>query len=185
MGKILVAGLLGGILLFGWGAVVHMFLLADTPGIEACPAQEAVMATLKSNISQPGVYALATFETGAVPASLKEYETSIDGPHGLLVYQPAGKMEMSPMKMGIELASNVLAAIFVAFAVRGIVGGYFGRVAGAICFGVVAWLSISVSQWNWYEFTWEFVQVDLVDQVGGWFLAGLAIAAIAKPSHGA
>lgn len=185
MGKILVGGILGGILLFAWGAVVHMFLTPDGQSIKPCPGREAVLATLQANVTEPGVYAFGTLEPGTAGTTMKEYdEKRIAGPHGLLVYQPAGMVEMGVKTFGVELGSNVLAALLVAFAVRGSAGGFAGRLAAAICFGAVTWLSISVSQWNWYEFSWEFVKVDLVDQVGGWFLAGLAIAGIVRPNSG-
>ena len=32
---------------------------------------------------------------------------------------------------------------------------------------------MSVSQWNWYHFPFDFIALDLIDQAGGWFVAGL------------
>jgi hypothetical protein len=40
---------------------------------------------------------------------------------------------------------------------------------------------VSVSQWTWYGFSTEFLISDLVDQWGGWLVAGLGMAAILKP----
>jgi hypothetical protein len=68
-----------------------------------------------------------------------------------------------------------------ALAVAGLgIRTYGRRVATIFAFGVVAWLSISVSQWTWYGFSTEFLISDLVDQWGGWLLAGLGMAAILK-----
>ena len=34
--------------------------------------------------------------------------------------------------------------------------------------------------WNWWGFSFGYVVVEIADAVIGWFLAGLAIAAVAK-----
>ena len=46
--------------------------------------------------------------------------------------------------------------------------------------GLFAWLSISVSYWNWYQFSNEFTRAEAIDQIGGWLVGGLALAAIVK-----
>jgi hypothetical protein len=50
--------------------------------------------------------------------------------------------------------------------------------------GLFAWLSISVSYWNWYGFTGAFTSAELIDQLGGWFFGGLVLAGMTrrKPS---
>ncbi|HEV8695144.1 MAG TPA: hypothetical protein VGQ93_13320, partial [Lysobacter sp.] len=84
-----------------------------------------------------------------------------------------------------EFISNVLAALVAALAVAGLGPRTYGGRAGTIfAFGVVAWLSISVSQWTWYGFSTDFLISDLIDQWGGWLLAGLGMAAVLK-SRGA
>lgn len=46
--------------------------------------------------------------------------------------------------------------------------------------GLFAWISISLSYWNWYAFPADFVVAEGIDQVAGWFLAGLAVAKTAR-----
>ena len=70
-----------------------------------------------------------------------------------------------------------------AFATAGAIGGSTGaqvRMAKqlriAMVAGVFAWISISVPHWNWYGFPCAFILGELIDQVVGWTLAGLAMS---------
>ncbi len=103
-------------------------------------------------------------------------EKYLAGPRGVVVYDPTGSAAMSPVMLGTELASNILAALLVAIVACRIRAPYFARVILITLIGVVAWLSIDVSYWNWYRFPTTFTLSQLVDQGAGWFLAGLAIA---------
>ena len=38
------------------------------------------------------------------------------------------------------------------------------------------------SYWNWYGFPTEFEIAEAVDQVVGWFLGGLVLAALVRPT---
>ena len=58
------------------------------------------------------------------------------------------------------------------------------RVLVSAIFGAVAWLSISASYWTWYGFSPDFSQAELIEQVGGWLVVGLVMAAIVKPAGG-
>jgi uncharacterized membrane protein len=42
--------------------------------------------------------------------------------------------------------------------------------------GLFAWLVVSVPYWNWYRFPLDFTLGSLIDNVAGWFLAGLVMA---------
>jgi hypothetical protein len=61
-----------------------------------------------------------------------------------------------------------------------VAGSYLARVLAATCFGLFAWLAISISYWNWYRFDPKFTLSEGIEQTVGWFLAGLVMAAIVK-----
>ena len=52
------------------------------------------------------------------------------------------------------------------------------RVALVTLLGVFAWLSISVSYWNWYHFPTAYIAGEAIDQVGGWLFGGIVLAAV-------
>jgi hypothetical protein len=47
---------------------------------------------------------------------------------------------------------------------------------------VFGFLSISASYWNWYGFPAQYEIAEATDQIVGWFLGGLVLAAIVRPS---
>jgi len=47
--------------------------------------------------------------------------------------------------------------------------------------GLSAWVAIAIPYWNWYGFPTDFTMGKGIEQVLGFFLAGLVLAAIVKP----
>src|SRR6266536_2157651 len=55
--KILLAGILGGIVMFIWTSIAHMFLPLGEAGISEIPNESAVLSAMQSNIGdQTGLY---------------------------------------------------------------------------------------------------------------------------------
>ncbi|GAB3354044.1 hypothetical protein [Lysobacter tyrosinilyticus] len=182
--RVILAGIVGGVLLFFWGFVAHMLLPFSEQALKPVPNEAAMLDAVRANITENGVYALPhlNYKT-ASEADKQAYADKVANGHsGLLVIRTGGVSMDMKKELSMEFLSNVLAALVAALAVAGIgVRGYGGRVGTIFAFGVVAWLSVSVSQWTWYGFSTDFLISDLVDQWGGWLLAGLGMAAILKP----
>lgn len=181
--RVIIAAVVGGALLFLWGFVAHMLLPFSENAMKQIPNETAVVESLRGNITEDGVYFVPYMNyMKASEADQKAFAEKIaNGPSGLLVLRTHHDMDMMP-ELPYEAISNVLAALVAALAVAGLgIRGYGRRVGVIFAFGVVAWLSISVSQWTWYGFSTEFLISDLVDQWGGWLLAGLGMAAVLKP----
>lgn len=184
--RVIVAGIVGGIVMFLWGFAAHMLLDIGESGIKTLPdAREApVVAAMKENINEPGLYFMPGMDMSRKPtdeewaAWTAKYEA---GPTVFFVYGPSGETPMSPRQLGIEFASNVLAALVGAFMLSWTVPSFGKRVALATLIGLAAWLSIDVSYWDWYRFPAGFVNGELIEQVAGWFLTGLVMALVLKP----
>lgn len=56
MKRILIGGFVGGVVVFVWGAIVHMALPTGTMGIRRLPNEEAILGALKGSIQEPGFY---------------------------------------------------------------------------------------------------------------------------------
>jgi len=54
--RIILAGIAGGVVLFIWGAFSHMVLPFGEIGIKSMPNEAPVMAAMRSNITEPGLY---------------------------------------------------------------------------------------------------------------------------------
>jgi hypothetical protein len=56
--RLILAAVLGGLVMFAWGAVSHMVLDLEKDTIKQVPNESAVVAAMKDNIREDGVYAL-------------------------------------------------------------------------------------------------------------------------------
>ncbi|MEY2167282.1 MULTISPECIES: hypothetical protein [unclassified Rhodanobacter] len=179
--RVLVTGLIGGIVMFVWGVAAHMALGLGNVGIQLPVGENAVLGSLHDGLgAQPGIYILPSLDTKKMgdEAVLKAYsEKAATSPYAFVVYQPQGEdmMQMGP-QIGRQWASDTLAALALAF-MLGLAGlGFRRRVALAAAAAVFAWLCTMVPYWNWYRFPLDFTLAALVEQLVGWLLAGAAMA---------
>lgn len=181
--RIIIAALVGGLVMFCWGAFSHMVLPFAEAGVQSVPNEAAVTTALETNIKEPGFYFLPGMENmhNATPEQQAAWAAKYEkGPTAILVYHPTGERPMSVNQMGVEFLSNVLACLFVAMILSFSGAGFVGRVTIATLVGAAGWASISLSQWNWYRFPTPVILAEGFDQVVGWFITGIALAFVVK-----
>jgi hypothetical protein len=187
MKRTVLAGLVGGIVMFLWGAFAHMVLPVGHMGLRSLPNDEAVMGAMKESIPEPGLYmfpGMADDPQHATEEQMAAWEQKVRrGPVGLLLFDPAGTNPMSPSQLIGELISDILAAFVVAYFLVRMTGSLLTRALAGAVLGLFAWLTVSYSYLNWYRFPAPFIFAEMIDQVVGWGLAGLTIAALAKPGR--
>ncbi len=184
--RVIIAGIAGGIVLFMWGAFSHTVLPLGEVGMKIIPNESPVLAAMKSNISEPGMYFFPGLAGGssANEADQAAWDAKYkSGPHGILIYHPSGSEPMPPSMLITELVSNVLACLAAALVISWLICSFWGRVAGAGLIGLISWLSVDVPYWNWYGFPTTYIAAQAVDQIVGWLLAGLVIAWIVKDGN--
>ena len=182
MARILLGGVVAGIVYFFWGAVAHMVLPLGMMGMSSLPTdqEDSVRTALKAAIREPGLY----FVPGGDMGKMSEEQQKVwvaklkEGPSALLVVRPNGGDPMTPGQLLTELASNIVAGLLAAYLLSQVAGGFLARVRFISLLGLFGWLIINVSYWNWYGFPVEFTVAAVIEEVVGWFLAGLALAAI-------
>src|SRR5262249_18360952 len=105
------------------------------------------------------------------------------GPTGILVVHPEGAEAMSPRQLLTELATNVISALLAALLLSQVRPnlGYSDRVACGTLLGIFGFVTISVPYWNWYGFPTDFTTGQAIEQVVGWLLGGIVLAAIVRP----
>lgn len=179
--RILVAGLIGGIVMFIWGAVAHMALPIGDAGFRTPVQQDAALDALAASTSGEGAYMFPSIATeayadGAAVEALRE--RSQGRPYAFVVWQPGGNPGVQDMAANLAVQCvNVIAAALVLAWVLSLGAWSFGlRVLVAGSAGLFAWLAVSVPYWNWYLFPTAFTVAALVEQLVGWLLAGAAIA---------
>ena len=181
MQRLLLAALAGGLMLFLWGAFFHMATPLHHAGWKPLasggeqPFDKLVLEHMRTSSAEGGMYALPWKEGESEEEIMAR--GAVEGT-AMLIYQPPVDWEAAMPKLLVkELLSNILVA-FVAACLLACtpLRGFMPRAGFVAMLGLVSWLSIEVSYWNWFGFEWAYTSAALVDQVGGFFLVGLAIA---------
>jgi hypothetical protein len=180
--RVVLAGVLGGVVLFLWLSIAHLASPLGYAGVGQLPVEKAVTDALKANIPDAGFYffpgmgvafdAPRADRQAAMPAYLSKYAA---GPVGILVYRPVGGSMMTAGQLIAELLNNILQglalamilALLASHTVRS--GAYVGFAAG-IC----AATATNVSYWNWYGFPANYTAAAIVTELIGYVLMGIA-----------
>ena len=179
--RILIAGIIGGILMFLWNSVAHMAVpLGEMGFMVAAELDTAIAAVQATAASGEGIYMLPGMSSdqwsdeAARTAFVEKYKSS---PYAFVVYA-SGNPAVADMVPNLikQFVTDTLAAIVAAWVLALGAFGFGKRVAIAGAFAVFAWLVISVPYWNWYLFPAAFTASTLITQLVGWLLAGAGMA---------
>jgi len=186
--KKIIGAIVGGLIVFIWSAISHTVLPIGEAGFKVIPPEKetVIMETFKSTITEDGFYFFPGYDISKkmTPEEQKIWEEKYQsGPTGLLLIHPRGSSLMSSWHLFMEFLTNILAAFIGALLLGYISAAYLTRVLMVALLGLFGWFSISLSYWIWYGFPGSFILAEGFDQVVGWFLAGLAMAKIVKPSY--
>ncbi len=189
--RVLLGGVLAGVVMFLWGAVSHMALGLGDAGIQSLPSEDKVLDAMRENIKDGGFYFFPGEPEGTRTGNKVERDAATkawtdkfrQGPHGILIYHPEGTEPMSPGQLLIQLVTDIALALVVAFLLGQVASAmkcFIGRVVFVGLIGLITGLAILVPYWNWYGYPANFTIANMVDQVIGFSLGGLVLAAIVK-----
>ena len=91
---------------------------------------------------------------------------------------------LSARKLLVQLLTDLLASGIAVYVLSLIAGPDWRRVLVVASFGAFSCLSVGALYWNWYGFPTAFFFAQCLDKIGGWFLAGSAIAYVGRVSTG-
>src|SRR5262245_60722323 len=114
MKRMLLAGILAGIVVFAWSAIDHMVLPVGHMGVRTLPQEEAVLTALKAGVPEGGLYVFPGMDMShrPTPDEMKVYEAKyIAGPTGILVLSPGGQPVMTSRQLSSELLTDILAGL--------------------------------------------------------------------------
>ncbi len=181
--RILLGGVLGGLVIFFVSAFTHTVLNWGGRNIGKLPDEEEFTRAFSQQNAASGIY---DFPHVAFDASLKDQEKYNEvykkGPAGLVVVFPTGEEMMSPQMLGKELATNILGALLMAWIVSQFAPEktFSVRLLAVIAMGMFAWLAVDASYLIWYRFSQAFVTDALFKGLLENLAAGLVIAAIVR-----
>jgi len=186
MGRVVVGGIVAGIVVFAWGAISHIATPLGQMGMRQIPSEDKVLGAMKDGIHEPGFYIFPYIDNNKASASEREAWASKlkQGPMGILIIHPDGGEPMTPRQLGTELATNIVSAVLAALLLAQVRLGFAGRVLFVAGLGLFGFVITSVPYWNWYGFPLEYTGAQAIEKIVGWFLAGLVLAAIVRPNKG-
>ena|SRR5947208_2191796 len=152
--RVLIAGVVGGLVIFVWGFLAHEVIGLGEVGIKELPNEQTVTTALHATITEPGLYFFpgVGMSTGASAEQQKAaMEKATGGAYGLLIYHSSGAEFITPRRLVVEFALNVaevlIAALLLVWA--GSIVGYASRVGFVFVAGLLASLGTNIEYWNW------------------------------------
>jgi hypothetical protein len=188
VGKKLLAGVLGGLAFFFWSFVAHDVLPLGKAGIKEIPNEPAVLAAMKANMPENGLYLLPGLgvpenatraqQAAAMEARMHKVET---GPSGFLAYHPSLQFSFGKALV-VELGTNILQVLLAVILLgQTRIVNFVGRWRFITIAGCLAAISTNISYWNWYGFPGNYTLAYICTVAMGFVFAGLVAAAIVKP----
>jgi hypothetical protein len=153
--------------------------------------EDAVIAAMQTSMDKKAVYvfpSMPKFEPGTTSDQRKaatevwsqKYQR---GPTGMIIYDPSGSERMMPVQMIVGFVLEILIAFLAAwFLLRSTAAasGYFARVVYCGMLGIFVSFVTHLTNWNWMGYPFDYTTAWIFDNVVGWLLAGLGIAAVVK-----
>ncbi len=182
--KLVLATILGGLVAFLWGAISWMVLPWHHKILQTFTNEDAVVAAIRSNAPQPGVYLLpnAPHGQGDQPGSEKAaMDRMRHGPVIFAAIQLGGRDPSSPTLYLGGLLIDLLGAFFASWLVLSLPGSNYGaRVKTVMLAALFAGVLGYLPNWHWWGFSTGYTLLTIVDLFIAWLLAGFVIARIAK-----
>jgi hypothetical protein len=183
--RILLAGILGGIVMFVWTSIAHMALPLGEAGIGEIPNESTVLNAMQSSMGdKTGLYIFPGLGVGKNATreekneAMKQMQQRIAAnPSGILMYHPPGRQFAFGKSLAIEFSTEVLQAILVIWllAQTGF-GSFAGRVGFVLVAGILAAITTNVSYWNWYGFPGVYTASYILIEIVGFVLVGVIAA---------
>jgi len=187
--KILLAGVLGGIVMFIWTSIAHMALPLGEAGLGEIPNESTVLGAMQSNIGEqtglyifpgPGIGKNAT--RNEKDEAMKHMgEKMAANPSGILMYHAPGRpLELGKL-LGVEFGTELLEAILVVFLLAQTrIASFAGRVGFVFVAGILAAIATNVSYWNWYGFPGAYTASYILTQIVGFLCVGIVAALVLR-----
>ena len=187
--KILLAGILGGIVMFVWTSIAHMALPLGEAGLGEIPNESAVLSAMQSNIGeQTGLYIFPGRGLGKNATRQEKQEAMkhmgekiATNPSGILMYHAPGRPLSLGKLLGVELGTELLEAILVVFLLAQTrIASFAGRVGFVLAAGILAAIATNVSYWNWHGFPCVYTASYMLIQIVGFLCVGIVAALVLR-----
>ena len=186
--RIILAGIVGGVVMFAWNFVAHDLLPLGEMGVKVMANEDAVTSALQTNLDDtPGFY---IFPSGGLTpgatreqkqASMKKAEEQMaSGAGGVLIYRPKRVFNF-PKRLIEQFATDLAEALLAVFLLAQTrINGFGGKVGFVLTAGILAAITTNVPYANWYGFPKDFTLGQMVTQAIGFLLVGILAALLIR-----
>ncbi len=186
--SLLLGTILGGLAAFAWSTVSWEVLGWHERVMVNFQDEAEVSAVIASHAPADGTYLLPSEPAteGMSPEQKKSSEAALiekmtKGPIVVAAVRRGGFPSFSRAII-IQVFSLLAAAFLLTWLVLQTSGlSYARRVAFLAIAGLAGGVIVDLPNWNWWGFSGAYTAVDIADAMITWMLAGLVIAAVAKP----
>ncbi len=184
MTKIIIAGIIGGIVITLWGFVAWMGLNFHKDTIKSCPEDEIFSHIFVNSIKEEGVYVIPALPNSQAEEEQNAWRDKIQsGPIATIFFRPTGGDPTMMKNIIYGTLINIIVAMLAAWILSRSTASkqpYFTRVSFIGVLAIFASITIYISNWNWMYFPLKYTTAMSADLIIGWILAGLVIAAFVK-----
>jgi len=178
--RILIAALLGAIAMFVWTSIAHTMTPLGQIGFSQIPNEAPVLAAMQDSIGgTSGLYFYPWVDPKDPKMMEKQAAAEKSGPHGLLLYHPAGQdldSDMAPMLVK-EFVKQLIQALAAATVISLLAATtYFTRWGAVVLMFVSSSIATNVSYWTWYRFPLDYTCAQIVIELVSGIVAGAVIA---------
>ena len=187
--RILLAGILGGIVMFFWNFVAHEHLPLGAMGVKVMENEDAVRSALETNLGENNgfyIFPSGGLTPGAASAQKKAAmqkaeEQMAAGAAGVLIYRPKRVFNF-PKRLVIQFATDVIEALVAALLLcRANIASFGGRVGFVLTAGFLVAIATNVPYMNWYGFPKDYTVGQMSTQIVGFLLVGIVAGLMMKP----
>jgi hypothetical protein len=184
-GRIILAGILGGLAMFIWTSIAHIATPLGMTGIKVIPNEQAVLSAMQTTLGNergfylfPGTGAPVDAPQAQQRAAMANYQQILDkNPSGILIYKPAGEKAVTPSQLASEFGFQFFEALMLAILLSlSTVRTFRSRMGVALAVGLIAAVSTNLSYWNWYGFPGSYTSAAMFVEAMKYLVAGAAIA---------
>jgi hypothetical protein len=187
--RILLAGIVGGVVMFIWNFVAHEFLPLGEMGVSVMQNEDAVTSALQSNLGDNSGFYI--FPSGGLTpgatgdqkkaAMEKAQKQMAEGAAGLLIYRPKRVFNF-PKRLGIEFATEVVEALLAVFLLAQTrITSFGGKVGFVVMVGILAAIATNIPYANWYGFPKPYTLGQLTIMFVSFLLVGIVAGLMMRP----
>lgn len=190
MGKVIFGGIVGGIIAFIWSFVSWAVLPWHDWTFQSFRNEEFVSWVIKENVKKDGVYVIPHMgddEAAFTPKEMKEKyegEKPVEGPFVYAQIKRKGVDFSNPKHYIFGFLTQFIGATLISILLlKATEAGYGCRLFFVTLVGLIVGVLGHIPNWNWLGGGNLFLLITLADLVITWFLAGLVMAAIIRPTQ--